>query len=479
MGIVCRCVGCHHVADMGFPTDVPMCPRCFSPMVATSASLSRPRDCREETDADREREAAERACGGMSGESADRDTPPGESEQATDGDSGAVVAEAGEPSVLSCPLGYCESDWARTVVVVSRDSTGKPLRTIACFGDGDAVRAVKAAVHGRAAEVIERESEAVNGSGPESSRGHLIENEHITAAAEVSGGTPLSEPEANESADRRTQADESAATSGSLGGGTTETAKPSSPEPDLLAAAVARAEAARDEARDEDEEAAFTALGAMWPDYDFGGCYHLGELLSHAARRLSAERADTSESVGRLEAELAATKQELIELRALVASDDPAAALARERIHAHKQRERLEQSLGRLEEALRALAAAVAEERRWATGTAEHNDALTALYECARVAAALVGVEPPPGKDLGAARGGVVEPGQPSGDSVTGLEGPIHKALWLLGEGRLRGWSHAKIDEVVAAAVAELARGNAWLCPDCNRVHGRNEPCPI
>lgn len=44
---------------------------------------------------------------------------------------------------------------------------------------------------------------------------------------------------------------------------------------------------------------------------------------------------------------------ELAELRALTASDDPVAALARERLHAHKQRERLERSAGRLEAALR------------------------------------------------------------------------------------------------------------------------------
>lgn len=48
------------------------------------------------------------------------------------------------------------------------------------------------------------------------------------------------------------------------------------------------------------------------------------------------------------------------------------------------------------------------------------------------------------------------EPAEETRSSLTGLEGPIHKAIWLLGEGRLRGWSRAKVDEVMRDAAVAL-----------------------
>ncbi|MCR4339123.1 MAG: hypothetical protein NUW01_04455 [Gemmatimonadaceae bacterium] len=37
--LTCKCVGCGHKATFTpIPTDVPMCPKCFSPMVAVEAT---------------------------------------------------------------------------------------------------------------------------------------------------------------------------------------------------------------------------------------------------------------------------------------------------------------------------------------------------------------------------------------------------------------------------------------------------------
>ena len=40
----CKCVGCGHVETfVPIPSDVPMCPKCFAPMVAVEAIIRRER----------------------------------------------------------------------------------------------------------------------------------------------------------------------------------------------------------------------------------------------------------------------------------------------------------------------------------------------------------------------------------------------------------------------------------------------------
>lgn len=36
--LLARCVACHHEADVSDARDIPMCPKCFSPMVVIKAS---------------------------------------------------------------------------------------------------------------------------------------------------------------------------------------------------------------------------------------------------------------------------------------------------------------------------------------------------------------------------------------------------------------------------------------------------------
>lgn len=40
--LIVRCVGCGHRWDASHECDVPMCPQCFSPGVAESATTERP-----------------------------------------------------------------------------------------------------------------------------------------------------------------------------------------------------------------------------------------------------------------------------------------------------------------------------------------------------------------------------------------------------------------------------------------------------
>jgi Zn finger protein HypA/HybF involved in hydrogenase expression len=42
LSIIARCVACKHEADVTDAKDVPMCPKCFSPMVVVKAV----RECR-------------------------------------------------------------------------------------------------------------------------------------------------------------------------------------------------------------------------------------------------------------------------------------------------------------------------------------------------------------------------------------------------------------------------------------------------
>lgn len=86
-----------------------------------------------------------------------------------------------------------------------------------------------------------------------------------------------------------------------------------------VAVLTARLEAAKDEAKqagyaeaaDETTEQVFDALCDLWPDYDFGGCYDLSELLSHAAGRLGSERADSTERADVLTARLTEAERAL------------------------------------------------------------------------------------------------------------------------------------------------------------------------